>query len=969
MNIGTWNVLSWYRVGAAKHAVEQMEKRNMDITAVQEIRWLNSGNVEISKSQIFYSGSLNGRHEYGTGFVVSNRILNKIINFRPVNERICYMRFNGKFYNLSMIAVHAPTEESDEEEKDTFYEQLDTIISETPKQDMLLLCGDFNAKIGREELYRPTIGLHSLHNISNDNGTRLINQSASSNMIIKSTMFEHKDIHKETWISNDNTTRNQIDHIVVDARHASNILDVRSLRGADGETDHILVRAKIRFRISSQKNTKADTIIKWDINKLQNEEIQKQYQDYVREKIVASPEENEVESRWKNIQTALTEAARNVLGHQKKRSKKNWYDDECKQLVEERQKARKKMLDDPTIESIENHKESRKRARKIFRQKKRRQEREAMAKMENNYNSRNMGQFFREVTSFKNGYRPRLGSILKAPDDTIIADRGRVIEAWKQHFEQMLNVQTEQRGDIQVFSTVDFWVEEPTTHEVKEAIKKLKNNKAPGKDNIPSECLKYGGDFLHQQIHQLIICIWNEEQIPEAWKESIIIPIHKKGDKLKCTNYRGISLIDSAYKVLSNIMLSRLSPLVENILGDYQCGFRKHRSTTDQMFTIRQMLEKCWEFNKQLHNLFIDFRQAYDSVLRVELWNAMAELSIPQKLIRMTKACICDSRSRVRVGDMVSDIFDINNGLRQGDALSPLLFNVALEKATRAAELVVEMYTQRGPQLILAFADDIDIVGTSTIKVKEQFTRLEKESQKMGLKINEEKTKYMHIARQAGRDRVGQNVTMGEFNFERVNSFKYLGAILTSENDTSEEIKARIQSGNRCMYALSNVLRSRDLTRGSKLRIYNTVIRPVVTYGSETWTITKTNERRLRCFERKVLRKIYGPIKDQGTQQYRIRTNKELEELYKSPSIIQEIKSGRLRWAGHVQRQQDNRTIKLAWETNPVGRRPVGRPRMRWRDNIMADLETMNIEANPQIMLDRARWRDVVRSAKTHPGL
>ena len=97
-------------------------------------------------------------------------------------------------------------------------------------------------------------------------------------------------------------------------------------------------------------------------------------------------------------------------------------------------------------------------------------------------------------------------------------------------------------------------------------------------------------------------------------KESIIVPIHKKGVKTDCNNYRGISLLSTTYKTLSNILLSRLIPRAEEIIGDHQCGFRRNRSTTDHIFSIRQILEKKWKHNEAVHQLFIDFKKAYDSV-------------------------------------------------------------------------------------------------------------------------------------------------------------------------------------------------------------------------------------------------------------------------------------------------------------------------------------------------------------------
>jgi hypothetical protein len=111
-------------------------------------------------------------------------------------------------------------------------------------------------------------------------------------------------------------------------------------------------------------------------------------------------------------------------------------------------------------------------------------------------------------------------------------------------------------------------------------------------------------------------CIWNEEELPEQWKESIIVPIYKKGDKTDSSNYRGISLLSASYKILSNILLSRLTPYVDEIIGDRQCGFRRNRSTNDQIFCIHQVLEKKWEYNGTVYKLFIDFSKAYDSVRR-----------------------------------------------------------------------------------------------------------------------------------------------------------------------------------------------------------------------------------------------------------------------------------------------------------------------------------------------------------------
>ena len=162
--------------------------------------------------------------------------------------------------------------------------------------------------------------------------------------------------------------------------------------------------------------------------------------------------------------------------------------------------------------------------------------------------------------------------------------------------------------------------------------------------------------------------------MPGEWKESIIVTIHKKGDRTDRNNYRGISLLPTTYKILSNILLSRLIPYAGEIIGDHQCGFRRNRSTTDHIFCIRQILEKKRELNEAVHQLFRDFKKAYDSVR-----NILIEFGIPKKLVRLIKMCLTETYSRVRVGKNLSEMFPIRNGLKQGDALLPLLFNFALE--------------------------------------------------------------------------------------------------------------------------------------------------------------------------------------------------------------------------------------------------------------------------------------------------
>ncbi|KAJ4452170.1 hypothetical protein ANN_03688 [Periplaneta americana] len=182
------------------------------------------------------------------------------------------------------------------------------------------------------------------------------------------------------------------------------------------------------------------------------------------------------------------------------------------------------------------------------------------------------------------------------------------------------------------------------------------------------------------------------------------------------------------------------------------------------------------------------------------------------------------------------------------------------------------------------------------------------------------------------------NIKIGDLSFEEVEKFKYLGATVTNINDTREEIKRRINMRNACYYSVEKLLSSSLLSKNLKVRIYKTVILPVLLYGCETWTLTLREEHWFRMFENKVLRKIFGAKRDEVTGEWRKLHNTELHALYSSPDIIRNIKSRRLRWAGHVARMGESRNAYRVLVGRPEGKRPLGRPRRRWEDNIKMDL-------------------------------
>ena len=190
----------------------------------------------------------------------------------------------------------------------------------------------------------------------------------------------------------------------------------------------------------------------------------------------------------------------------------------------------------------------------------------------------------------------------KDKDGSILSEQTDILQRWKQYFCDLQSLSESQTViDTEGITFNNEEVPPPNYQEVTQVIEKLKAHKTAHPDNIQAELIKRGGIVLKRRIHMLIAKIWEEENLPSEWTEGIICPIYKKGDRMLCSNYRPITLLNVTYKIFTIVIYNRLARIVENKLDDCQMGFRANRSTIDNLFIVRQIIEKCHEFNTELH--------------------------------------------------------------------------------------------------------------------------------------------------------------------------------------------------------------------------------------------------------------------------------------------------------------------------------------------------------------------------------
>ena len=260
--------------------------------------------------------------------------------------------------------------------------------------------------MGRENIFKPTIGQESLHQDSNDNGVRQVNFATSQNLVVKSTMFPHWNIHKYTWTSPDGKTHNQIDRVLIDRRWHSSVLDVRSVRGADCDTDHYMVIAKGRERLAVGKQAaQRFDRQRFNLRKLNESGVREEYQIEITNRFAAlENSDDDVNRTWKNIKENIQTSEKESLGLDEFKQNKPWIDEECLGCLDQRKRPKIQWVQDPSQSNVDNLNNVRRQVSRHFRNKKKAYLRAKIEDLETNNKIQNIRDLYRGISDFKKGY-------------------------------------------------------------------------------------------------------------------------------------------------------------------------------------------------------------------------------------------------------------------------------------------------------------------------------------------------------------------------------------------------------------------------------------------------------------------------------------------------------------------------------------------------------------------------------------
>lgn len=674
MHCGTWNIQGLKN--KRELIVKDMENLKMEIIALTETKKKGTGTEIIGEFIHFYSGvPKDQRARRGVSILINKKLKKHITDWESIDENLIRINLNLMQKKITIIGVYAPSNDVPINEKDQFFTKLNDVIGEIGNSREILLLGDFNSRTGQSRNSK-IVSLYGEDQI-NDNGERLIEVCEYNNLTITNGFFKHKEIHQYTWIQPTRNLKSIIDYIITRQNAKLRINDVRVLRGTTCDSDHHLVRATVFFpyvyntyQQTDEENNDRIKSVKYKLDNLIHDSVKNLYQNRLNEKLI-DDEEQSFEEIYKNITESIHKAAKEALGTIEKRKSNNlWWTDEIDTLVQEKKALYLKWLNTKTEEDrlIYNNKKNEVR-RTVKREKDKMWDHKC-----NEVNAYIGGRKNTEAWKFIKAHT--IDSREKVPIQIIQQHE------WMEHYSSLLSENREDYNIVQQ-EHVNIQGEQisVTTDTIKKAVRGLKNNRAPGPEGIQAELIKCGTEKLYHMITTIINRCLNDHPCPDEWKLAYISSIHKKGSKKDPNNYRGISVTSTMSRLYGKILRDLIETEYSSYEEEEQCGFRAGRSCTDNVFCLKQVIEKKTALNQEVHIIFVDLQKAYDTVPINKLWQVLQESNINYTLIRALKNLYDGSKSRIKTNNGLSPAFAVTKGLRQGCCVSPTLFKIYVAKA------------------------------------------------------------------------------------------------------------------------------------------------------------------------------------------------------------------------------------------------------------------------------------------------
>jgi len=919
----------------------EMSRCQLNILGLTEVRWRGKGDVNSDGFRVIHSGGDQGQR--GVALLLDKITSECVCQVDCVDDRLLRVKLNGSPKDIVVIVVYMPTTDYDDEEIEAMYEKMEDAIGSGRGDDYVIVLGDMNAVVGNES-EKDVTGSHGLGN-RNERGQMLIDFCKRNHLSIMNTWFKQCERRIYTWTAPGNTRRRQLDYIMVKQRYKNSVKNAHAYPGADADSDHNLVAMKVKLKLKRIK--KPTRRLKWKLDALKGPQ-KEEFSDRVKTHLQNMNRNTmEVNTIWTTLKNAMKESAEETIGHEcRRRAKKPWVTEEMLRKMDERRRWKQ-------VNTPEGKQQYRKLNNELRRETDRAKEKyweEQCEEIEEMERAGKMDKLYRRVKelTWKKETSQKNKTILDK-QGTPLTDPEAVKARWKEYIEELYS-KNEKPEDLELEPEVE--VEEDQKgpdilrREIEQAIKELKTGKAEGEDGIPAEMIKALDPEATHTLMLLCTAIYKKGEWPEDFLISTIVPLEKKPNAQKCEDFRTISLISNASKILLKIINNRLRRAAEAFIGWDQFGFRRGMGTREAIAVMRTIGERSIEHDQPIYICFVDYEKAFDRVNWPKLMTILKSLGIDWRDRRLISALYMGQSANVRTEHGEAGPCVIGRGVRQGCLLSPQLFNIYAEAMMKEAMEDVEDGVHVGGHVIQAvrFADDQAMIASSVEGLQNIMTKLNNIVKNYKMKINEKKTKVMKI----GRGEAEQvKIVINGNELEQVHQFKYLGSLLTEDGRSEREIKVRISMAKEAFEKHKKLLTENTINKNLRKRLIKTLVWSVLLYGSETWTMRKGDTDKLESCEMWMWRRM-----EKVTWRERVRNEEVLRRVGEKRSLLETIWRRKAKWIGHILRSEG--LLRTSIEGRMKGKKPRGRRRKTMLDDIR---EEKLYHQMKEITKDRDRWR------------
>ena len=867
----------------------------IDIAALSETRLADEGKLEEVGGgfTFFWSGrSESEACQAEVGFAIRTELA-KTLQTNPVgiSDRIMTLRMKmdtEKELYTTLISAYAPTLTNPDDVKEHFYDDLRRVLTKVPPNDKLLLLGDFNARVGRNvDAWQHVIGHHGMGNV-NSNGLLLLTLCSEFQLTITNTLFQLSNQYKGTWQHPRSKNWHMIDFVITRQKDRSDVKITRAHRGTECWSDHRLIRSKLKYSLpSTKRRSKRSLPRKVNVSLLKDPTKVKELEDNLNNKLEAVTISDDIESSWKQLKEVLSNVSKEVLGFPKRKGE-DWFDEndaETMKLIKSMHETHKIYMNSKSSRTKKHaYLQTKSLVQKRLRQMKEEWWKTKAQQIQAAADTHNLKAFYDGLNGVFGPTITKTSPIESKDGTKVLTEKNDILERWAEHFSDVLNQPS--HVDWEILRSIPQQLvkinldDTPTLIEVKRAIKMLCMNKAPGIDGIPGEIFKFGGNQATKMLTKLIQQIWKQGKVPQDFKDANITKLFKKGKRSICDNYRGISLLVIAGKILARVILNRLNEsLLDSICSESQCGFRKGRGTVDMIFSLRQVQEKAREQNKPLYMLFIDLTKAFDTVNRDALWHILSKVGVPDKMKNVIISLHDGMKAQVAMDGTTSEPFNVTNGTKQGCVLAPLLFAIFFAVMLKHAfpdssygipltyrysgglfnnqRMKAKTLIKMTKVLDLLFADDCALVTHSLMEMQEVADTFSAACKAFGLTISTKKTELVFQPPPNYSGATKPQLQIEGTSINLTEEFTYLGSKITNKATLNAEVITRIsRASSRFGRLRSRLWNKHDISLPTKIMVYKAVVIPTLLYGSETWTPYRELIKKMDSFHLRSLRQI-----------------------------------------------------------------------------------------------------------------